>query len=97
MLVVGYGHTTASISWEENSQLVVLPNPANEAATLHLPFSDNRESRVRLMDVLGNFISEWNCSAAQLQMDLHTVAAGSYRLVVDHADKHYTQALVIVR
>ncbi len=97
LMVVGYGKTSTSISWEDDAQFSVQPNPAYSEATVVLPWNDQREVLVRLVDILGNVVYEQRGVSPVQRLNLNALSSGSYRILVEGAQKHVARSLVIVR
>ena len=76
------GDVVTSISATVSSNLLMFPNPAN--SSVQIKWNNSNAQKIKLISATGSLIFEQNLSGTQSQLDLSTVAAGAYFLVLEN-------------
>ena len=91
MFVLGDLITSVSSSASEN--LAIFPNPASNLIQINVKNSDAQ--KLSLISATGSLVLQQNVVGTQNQLDLSSVAAGSYFLVVENAQGVRTSAKLL--
>jgi uncharacterized repeat protein (TIGR02543 family) len=79
----------------------LFPNPAVETATINLKSLKNKAVQLRLYNIYGSIVKEWNIPSLQenlFEMNLDDVEIGSYFLhIVRENGKSLTKKLVVIK
>ena len=85
---------TSTVSFKDEAQFRVFPNPTEGAVRVHLAGFDGATS-LQLMDVTGRVLQQWNnCAMGTQQLRLN-LPAGAYYLVAQSADAVQTSRVVV--
>jgi hypothetical protein len=77
------GEVITSVSSSESDNLAIFPNPASNLIQINLKNSDAQT--LRLISASGSLVLQQNVVGTQNQLDLTSVAAGTYFLVIENA------------
>lgn len=69
--------------FEVNNELKVYPNPASDVLNISLPSEAENGAKVQLVDAAGKVVLESAYSGAGLELDIASISAGFYILIVD--------------
>ena len=75
----------------------VYPNPAKTEITVQLNYNSNKETSLMLQNVLGQTLNTTTISASLNKMDVSSLAAGVYFIMLKQADKIATKKFVVSR
>ncbi|MDH4471717.1 MAG: T9SS type A sorting domain-containing protein [Fluviicola sp.] len=78
-----------------SANILIYPNPATDYFTLDIP--QNEGMKLTLYDVAGRKVMEQTIDVNQEQVDVHTLANGSYKVVLSNGHSNYFGKLVINR
>jgi hypothetical protein len=89
-----------TINWSSLDEIsangiILYPNPAKDYFVLDLP--ENTIMDMTIYDVSGRKVLEGKLEGTHPQVDIHSLATGSYRLVLTDGDKQYVGKVIVNR
>jgi hypothetical protein len=76
------GDLITSVSSNQSEEIVIFPNPASNMVQVFSTQSDVQ--KLKLINIAGSLVFEQTISGKQSQLDVSSLAAGTYFLVVEN-------------
>ena len=86
---------TAGIKENEKNSFIIYPNPASGKATIVLKDSLSEDYRVKVTDVLGKIVFEYDFNEPSAEFDISVLKSGIYLVTVSTNDKSATKKLIV--
>ncbi|HYD92604.1 MAG TPA: T9SS type A sorting domain-containing protein, partial [Flavobacterium sp.] len=86
---------TAGIKENEKNSFIIYPNPASGKATIVLKDSLSEGYRVKVTDVLGKIVFEYDFNEPSAEFDISVLKSGIYLVTVSTNDKSATKKLIV--
>jgi hypothetical protein len=84
---------TASIEDISNQNILIYPNPANNSISIELPMST--ESPIRIIDLSGNLIKEFETNQVFFQTDISNISSGVYLIKFDFQGSQVVKRIIV--
>jgi Zn-dependent metalloprotease len=84
---------TASVEDISNQNILIYPNPANNSISIELPMST--ESPIRIIDLSGNLIKEFETNQVFFQTDISNISSGVYLIKFDFQGSQVVKRIIV--